>query len=123
MGDYSTSSSQTYSNGTDVSIPDNNTTGVTSSISVSGRSGNAPSATKVGVNIVHPYIGDLVVDLVAPDGSVYNVHNRTGSGTDNINTTYTVDLSSEAINGTWKLRVRDLASADTGYINSWTITF
>ncbi len=123
VGDYSTSSSQTYSNGTDVSIPDNNTTGVTSSISVSGRSGNAPSATKVGVNIVHPYIGDLVVDLVAPDGSVYNVHNRTGSGTDNINTTYTVDLSSEAINGTWKLRVRDLASADTGYINSWTITF
>ncbi|MEO5963180.1 MAG: proprotein convertase P-domain-containing protein [Thermomonas sp.] len=121
MGDYGTSSAQTYSNGTDVSIPDNNSTGVTSSISVSGRSGTAPSATQVAVNIVHTYIGDLVVDLIAPDGSVYNLSNRSGGSADNINTTYSVNVSSEAINGTWKLRVKDLASGDTGYINSWSI--
>lgn len=121
VGDYGTSSAQTYSNGTDVSIPDNNSTGVTSSISVSGRSGTAPSATQVAVNIVHTYIGDLVVDLIAPDGSVYNLSNRSGGSADNINTTYSVNVSSEAINGTWKLRVKDLASGDTGYINSWSI--
>ena len=60
--------------------------------------------------------------LVAPDGSLYILHNRTGGGADNINQTYTVNLSSEARNGTWRLRVRDAASADTGYINSWTLT-
>ena len=114
---------QTYTNGTDVNIPDNNTTGVYSNIAVSGRTGNAPSNAQVAVNIVHPYKGDLIVDVVAPDGSVYNVHNRTGGSADNINQTFTVNLSSEALNGTWRLRARDRASSDTGYINSWSITF
>ena len=127
VGDYTTGGGgggtpQTYTNGTDVSIPDNNSTGVYSNIAVSGRSGSAPSSTQVNVNIVHTYIGDLIVDLVAPDGTVRNLHNRSGGSADNINTTYTVNLSSEAINGTWRLRVRDRAGADTGYINSWSIT-
>ena len=125
LGNYSTSTggtTQTYTNGTDASVPDNNSSGVSSTISVSGRSGNAPGTTKVAVNIVHPYIGDLIVDVIAPDGSVYNVHNRSGGSADNIVTTYTVNLSSEAINGSWRLRVRDVASGDAGYINSWSIT-
>jgi subtilisin-like proprotein convertase family protein len=42
---------------------------------------------------------------------------------DNINQTYNVNLSSEPLNGTWRLRVNDNANADTGYINSWSITF
>ena len=127
VANYDTSSGgggvQTYTNGTDVSIPDNNSTGVYSNISVSGRSGNAPNNAQVAVNIVHTYIGDLIVDLVAPDGTVRNLHNRSGGSADNINQTYTVNLSSEALNGTWRLRVRDRARTDTGYINSWSITF
>jgi len=113
---------QTYTNTTDVSIPDNNSTGVTSTIAVSGRTGNAPSTTAVAVNIVHTYSGDLVVELVAPDGSVYTLSNRVGGSADNIVKTYTVNLSSEAINGSWKLRAKDRAASDTGYINSWSIT-
>lgn len=112
---------QTYTNGTDFTISDNAT--VESPIAVSGRSGNAPSSTPVAVNIVHTYIGDLKVDLVAPDGSVYTLHNRSGGSADNINQTYNVNLSSEPLNGTWRLRVNDNANADTGYINSWSITF
>jgi len=125
-GSYTTgggSGPQTYSNGTDVAIPDNNATGVTSSIVVSGRSGNAPSNASVTVAIVHPYIGDLKVDLIAPDGSVYNIHNRTGSSTDNINKTVTLNLSTEALNGTWKLRAVDAGAQDVGKIDSWSITF
>ena len=113
---------QTYTNTTDVSIPDNNSTGVTSTIAVSGRTGNAPSTTAVAVNIVHTYSGDLVVELVAPDGTVYTLSNRVGGSADNIVKTYTVNLSSEAINGSWKLRAKDRAASDTGYINSWSIT-
>ena len=112
---------QTYTNGTDYPIADNAT--VNSPIVVSGRSGNAGSAVPAAVNIVHTYKGDLKVDLVAPDGSVYVLHNRTGGSADNIIQTYTVNLSTEALNGTWNLRVNDNASADTGYINSWSITF
>jgi bacterial leucyl aminopeptidase len=112
---------QTYTNAADYQIRDNTT--VSSPIAVSGRNGNGSSATSVAVNIVHTYIGDLKVDLVAPDGSVYVLHNRTGAGTDNIVKTYTVSLSTQALNGTWNLRVNDNANGDTGYINSWSITF
>ncbi|MGO1071352.1 S8 family serine peptidase [Lysobacter sp. CA199] len=114
---------QTYSNAADFNIPDNNATGVSSSITVSGRSGNAPSNAQVSVNIVHTYQGDLIVDLIAPDGSVYNLHNRTGSSADNIVKTYTVNLSSEALNGAWKLRAADRAGSDTGKIDSWSVKF
>ncbi|MDY0021125.1 MAG: proprotein convertase P-domain-containing protein [Arenimonas caeni] len=77
----------------------------------------------MSVDIRHTYKGDLRVDLVAPDGSTYNLHNRSGGSTDNVIGTWTVNLSSEALNGTWKLRVRDNARGDTGYINSWSVTF
>jgi hypothetical protein len=116
-----TGGSQTYTNTTDFAINDNAT--VSSPIVVSGRSGNAPSNTPVAVNIIHTYRGDLKVDLVAPDGSVYVLHNRTGGSADNIIQTYTVNLSTEALNGTWNLRVNDNANLDTGRIDSWSITF
>ncbi|WP_246072048.1 proprotein convertase P-domain-containing protein [Marilutibacter aestuarii] len=112
---------QTYSNTADYTINDNAT--VESPISVSGRSGNAPSSTRVDVDIRHTYKGDLKVDVVAPDGSVYNIHNRSGGSADNVIGYVNLNLSSEAINGTWKLRVNDNYTNDTGYINSWSITF
>ncbi|WP_069173425.1 M28 family metallopeptidase [Streptomyces griseus] len=112
-----------FSNATDVAIPDNGGA-VTSSVSVTGRTGNAPSALKVGVDIKHTYRGDLVVDLLAPDGSAYRLKNSSGSDSaDNVITTYTVDASTETANGTWRLRVQDIAAQDTGYIDSWQLTF
>ena len=115
------SGSQTYTNTADYAIGDNTT--VDSPITVSGRTGNALATTSVTVAIVHTYQGDLKVDLVAPDGSLYNIHNRTGAGTDNISKTVTLNLSTELLNGTWKLRVNDNAGGDIGYINSWSVTF
>ncbi|KAB8198547.1 hypothetical protein FKV24_001540, partial [Lysobacter maris] len=76
VGDYGTGGggdTQTYSNTSDYPINDNAT--VESPITVSGRSGNAPSNASVDVDIRHTYKGDLKVDLVAPDGSTYNIHN------------------------------------------------
>ncbi|MBQ1050408.1 S8 family peptidase [Micromonospora sp. C51] len=109
-------------NGTDVSIPDSGSA-VTSSITISGCNRNAASSSTVAVNIVHTYRGDLVIDLLAPDGSSYRLKNSSiFDGTDNVNTTYTVNLSSEAANGTWRLQVRDVYGGDTGYINTWTLT-
>ncbi|MEU9861156.1 S8 family serine peptidase [Streptomyces sp. NPDC047971] len=105
----------------DVTIADNAT--VESPITVSGVTGNAPATLKVGVDVKHTYIGDLKVDLVAPDGTVYTLHNRTGSGTDNIVQTFTVNASSEVANGVWKLRVNDNAAQDTGKIDAWNLTF
>jgi serine protease len=126
VGDYSTGGGggggqQTYTNSGDYQIRDRAT--VESPISVSGRSGNGPSSTRVDLDIRHTYKGDLKVDLVAPDGSTYNLHNRSGGSADNIIGSANVDLSGEALNGTWKLRVNDAYSGDTGYITSWSVTF
>ncbi|MFJ4484099.1 M4 family metallopeptidase [Streptomyces longwoodensis] len=113
----------TFENTADVSIPDNGAA-VTSSITVSGRTGNAPSNLQVAVDIVHTWRGDLVVDLVAPDGTAYRLKSFSSSDSaDNVQATYTVDASSEVANGTWALRVQDQAAQDTGYINSWSLTF
>ncbi|ELP63723.1 S8 family peptidase [Streptomyces turgidiscabies] len=112
-----------FSSSTAVSIPDNSSA-IESSIAVTGRTGNAPSALQVGVDITHTYRGDLVITLVAPDGSTYPLKaSSTSDSADNVNTTYTVDASSETANGTWKLRVQDVAASDTGKINSWKLTF
>ncbi|GAA4824841.1 M28 family peptidase [Streptomyces ziwulingensis] len=116
-------SGDTYENTADVAIPDNGAA-VTSTVTVSGRTGNAPVALKVGVDIVHTYRGDLVIGLVAPDGSTYPLKNSSSSDSaDNVQTTYTVDASGEAANGAWKLKVQDIAAQDTGYVNAFRLTF
>ncbi len=114
------STGRTFENTGNYNIPDLGT--VSSPIAVSNAAGAASASATVEVNIVHTYRGDLVVDLVAPDGSVYNLLNRSGGSADNVNQSFSKNLSSETANGTWNLRVRDAASADTGYINSWKIT-
>lgn len=105
---------------TDVTIPDNTT--VESPLTITGCASTPSTTSTVEVHIVHTYVGDLVVSLVAPDGTVYALRNRTGGSADNIDATFTVNLSSETANGTWRLRVQDAASVDTGYINSWTLS-
>ncbi|MEV7414492.1 S8 family serine peptidase [Streptomyces sp. NPDC089919] len=111
-----------FENTGDVTVNDNAT--VESPITVSGVTGNAPATLKVGVDIKHTYRGDLVVSLVAPDGSVYLLEDFPNSDSaDNVIKTYTVNASSEVANGTWKLRVQDIASQDTGKIDAWNLTF
>ncbi|MEV8311037.1 M4 family metallopeptidase [Streptomyces flavidovirens] len=119
-GDPGTGTS--FENTTDVAIPDNGAA-VTSSVT-STKTGAAPSTLKVGVDIVHTWRGDLVVDLLAPDGTAYRLKGSSGSDSaDNVKETYTVNASSETANGVWKLRVQDVAAQDTGYINSFKLTF
>ncbi|MFJ7295798.1 S8 family peptidase [Streptomyces collinus] len=111
-----------FENTTDVTVADNAT--VESPISVTGVTGNAPAALKVGVDVKHTYRGDLVLSLVAPDGSVYSLEDfADGDSADDVVKTYTVDASSETASGTWKLRVRDIAAQDTGRIDAWNLTF
>ncbi|MEU9384989.1 M4 family metallopeptidase [Streptomyces sp. NPDC048279] len=112
-----------YESTTVVSIPDNGPA-VTSSITVSGRTGNAPANLQVTPNISHTWRGDLVIDLVGPSGTSYRLKAFSSSDSaDDVTDTYTVNASSESANGTWKLKVQDQAAQDTGKINSWKLTF
>ena len=87
----------------------------------------------VNVDITHTYKGDLYVELLSPSGTTVILHNRTGTGTDNIVATYDDDgagtLPAGALSdfdfsqsaGVWRLRVSDQASTDTGVLNGWSL--
>jgi subtilisin family serine protease len=113
----------TFSNATDVPVPDAGAA-VTSPITVTGVTGTAPAALPVAVDIRHTYRGDLVVDLVAPDGTAFRLKGSSSTDSaDNVIGTFTVNASTEVANGTWQLRVQDVFRLDTGFINSWSLTF
>ena len=118
-GGTSTSSGQfTQTRSPSLAIPDNTT--VSDAITVAG-SGTATSVT-VAVDITHTYIGDLKIDLVAPDGTTKTLHNRSGGSIDDINQEYTPDFDGVPIAGTWSLRIHDNYDADSGTLNDWTLT-
>ncbi|MFF4246601.1 M4 family metallopeptidase [Streptomyces sp. NPDC001822] len=111
-----------FQNTTAKALADRSTTNIP--VVVTGLTGNAPSTLSVAVNITHTYRGDLVLDLVAPDGTAYRLKNSSSSDSaDNVVATYTVNASSEAANGTWNLRIQDAYTGDTGTFNSVKLTF
>ncbi|MDG6108047.1 S8 family peptidase [Dactylosporangium aurantiacum] len=108
-------------NPADAAIRDRGT--VTTAVVVSGCAGRASAKARVEVHVVHAKKGDLVVELIAPNGSVKRL--KAASSKDrarNLNATYTVNLGSRPKNGTWKLRVRDSYKGNVGYLDSWTLT-
>ncbi|MBK8584424.1 MAG: proprotein convertase P-domain-containing protein [Bacteroidetes bacterium] len=138
----------TFTSNVPVFIPDNNATGVTSPIVVSGISPSTLSATSVvsvNLNLTHTYDGDLAISLISPSGNSVYLSNRRGSGGDNfINTVFTMSAATLInlgtapftgnfkpdgnlgtftgnANGTWLLKVQDLAGVDTGRIQNWNI--
>ena len=114
-----TSSQFTQTRSPALAITQSNTISDTITVSDSGTA----TSVSVTVNVTHTYIGDLKIDLIAPDGTTKTVHNRSGSGTDDIDQTYTPDFAGESIAGAWILRINDnYASADDGTLNSWTLT-
>ncbi|WUD72185.1 M4 family metallopeptidase [Streptomyces sp. NBC_00510] len=119
----STVGGNVFQNTTNVAIPDAGAA-VYSTVNITGRAGHAPSTLQIDVNIVHPYRGDVAIDLVAPDGTLYRLKKSDGfDSAANVIATYTVNASSETANGTWKLKVQDAYRQDSGYINSWKLTF
>lgn len=110
-----------FSNTTNYTIPDPGT--VTSPITVSGQSGNASSQTRITVNIVHPYRGDVPLDLIAPNGQSVRIRNVDNDSGDDIRATYTVNASAVSTNGLWRLRVTDVYATDAGYLDDCSIQF
>ena len=84
-----------------VAIPDNKATGVSSAINV--KQSGTVSAIKVGINIQHPYIGDLRVTLRSPGGKVETLHARLGGEKDNLVATYDFGLAGRARRDAWSV--------------------
>lgn len=109
-----------------VQIPDNSPAGIDQKIYVDAKEGYVIQNISLDLEIVHTYIGDLVVKLVHPSGQEVVIHNKQGGGDDNLN----LSLGAEALAkfkglqaaGKYSLVVSDHASRDTGYISSIKMT-
>ena len=103
------------------SIPDNNATGITSTLAVTGNGTIASLA--LSLSISHTWRGDLRVRLIAPNGAQYIAHNLSGGSADNLvldNVAVTA-FNGAAAAGTWRLRIQDLAAQDLGTLTSWSL--
>lgn len=111
----------TATNGTDLSIPDG-TSKATSTITMASCGGNGHTTASLKLKVAHNYIGDLIVLLNAPSGAQFPVHERSGGPVNNIDRSYTFDLSGEAADGAWKLELFDVSSGTGGKLDSWSLT-
>lgn len=119
--DNGNNGSDSFVNDTAVAIPDNNSRGITSELSVS-RVGDAGIVT-VAIDISHTYIGDLKVTLFSPEGGQVVLHDNTGGSSNNIQNSYQVDFTGFESQGNWQLKAVDSARRDVGTINRWSLTF
>ena len=118
-GTTTTSAEQfTQTRSPNLAIPDDTTVSDTITVSDSGTA----TSVSVAVDITHTYIGDLKIDLIAPDGTTRTLHNRSGGSADDIDQTYAPSFGSIPISGVWTLRINDNYNADPGTLNSWTLT-
>jgi subtilisin-like proprotein convertase family protein len=118
-GGGGTPTPRTYDLRPALAIPDNNTTGIRSTINVPD-SFNA-ARVSVTVDITHTYRGDLLVTLVKGDRS-FVLSDRAGGNAADLRQTFDVpSFAGLAAQGAWELRVVDTAAQDTGTLNRWTL--
>lgn len=102
----------------------------------------------INFSLTHTFDGDLVIYLIAPDGTAVGISFNNGGDQNNYtNTTIDVDATTSIsdgvapytgsylpqnnlgvldginLNGTWKLKICDTSNLDDGYLDNWSITF
>jgi subtilisin-like proprotein convertase family protein len=83
---------------------------------------------RIRVDISHTFIGDLRVDLIAPDGTGVILHNNSGGSANDLVRTYSVSETpalrgflGKPVQGAWRLQVRDTFRLDVGRLNRWRL--
>ncbi|MFG2354163.1 proprotein convertase P-domain-containing protein [Streptomyces sp. NPDC048521] len=110
-----------YENQTVKAIPDKNFTEIWTK--ADGLSGVGSARLQVYVEAEHEYLGDLKIDLIAPDGSMHLLKNNGEEPGGTLKKVYTVDTTDLPVNGWWKLRVDDVGTGDTGTIKNFVVRF
>ncbi len=136
-----------YVNGADVAIPASGTAGtVYSTISVADS--HEIADLNVRIDLTHTFDWDLVITLIAPDGTEVELTSRNGGSANNYaNTLFDDEAATSIVNGsapftgifrpegdlsavegmemqgTWTLRIDDMAYGDVGVLDSWALEF
>ena len=130
-----------------LTIPDNNVVGISDSINYTGTYG-VITGIELFLSVDHPYLGDLIVSLTAPNGVTKNVVQNNASSAKNIlsffndgfadnvtSTTYLPpwgyvkpfqlfnNFNSSIAQGYWKIKCVDNAGNDIGVLKGWGLRF
>lgn len=111
----------------DQPIPDNNSTGVSSTFTVTGSGINRIEWVELIFNAEsHPYSGDLRIVLTSPGGTeqvLAEQHLCSGRCTPFNGWRFGIaHYLDEPADGVWKISVQDMAAVDTGTFQSWQLT-
>ena len=117
-----------FEQATSIAVPDNNGTGVTQTLSVSGLPDDAGiEAMIVEVDISHEFPNDLGIHLVSPGGTrsvVNQVFNETLAVSDFEQIRWRLLSNAfygEDPNGDWQIEVFDADADDTGDLDAWRL--
>jgi hypothetical protein len=99
-------------------IPDNNSTGITSTIPVIGN--GTVGSLSLALSITHTFPGDLIVTLQSPSQTIFTVSSRNPASLSSVNLSVPA-FNGEPAAGTWTLAVEDVSPGDVGTLNSWSL--
>jgi len=140
IGNFQTVCNTTSANNINVSIPDNNTNGVSTTINVTDNI--TISDINININIAHTFIHDLTIKVTSPSGTEVTLFERNCHSQDNIIATFDdqgsnmncnniqghikpvgslSDFNGENTQGTWTLWVSDSEIGDNGVIVGWGV--
>lgn len=112
-------SDELTSSDTPLEIPDNNSTGITSTINVDLE--GVLTNVVINVDITHTYQGDLKL-VLKKDGASHVLHSNSGGSADDIKRGFDVPaLKGKAAAGDWTLTITDNAGSDVGTLNKWSL--
>ena len=113
--------------GLPAAIPDNNPTGISVTLDVSGI-GNSISELNLITELPHSYAGDVRIELTSPAGTTVLIWDADGSNFSGLNGVWgyyfgtfgdITSFNGQDPNGTWTLSVSDNAALDEGTLESW----
>lgn len=103
-----------------VAIPDQNSTGASSTLTITGN--GTITDVAVEVEIRHTYRGDLTINLIHPDGTRAKLLDQQGGSAQNVNARFTTAaFNGKKAVGNWTLQVVDGFAGDTGTLEVWLL--
>jgi len=110
-----------FRNDQDIAIPDGIQGGIQGTIDVT-RSGGIGAVT-VSFDIVHTARGNLRITVFTPTGARAVLANTSNDRRDNLSRTITLNGGTLPTQGIWRLQIEDLITGNTGFLDTWSLTF
>ena len=109
-----------------LAIPDKDAAGIADTVTLS-QAGVVKSLS-VKTDVTHPYVQDLRIELVGPEGDSALLYNRAGGSAHDVKRAFTsadtpalARFVGRAVRGPWALRIADMATRDAGTLNAWEL--